>query len=267
MALGPRGRGDLAIGVRPAHFRPSAIFLGIVALFLVSGWMAWSGWGAPRFDVFLFVISGWLVSLCVHEYAHALSGYLAGDVDVAARGYLTLNPLKYTHPVLSLLLPVFYLIIGGIGLPGGAVWINHQHIAGRWKDTAISLAGPAVNVLFTLALCAPFALGVNVTGHVVFWSGVAFLAFLQLTASILNLIPIPGVDGGNAVRPWLSAQYRRGFDAVAPYGLFVFLALLFNPRLNRLFFDFVDRVGAAIGLPTDLYALGWQLFRFWTNIG
>jgi Zn-dependent protease len=258
-------RGDLVVGVPRTAFRPSAVFLGILAVFAASGWMTWSGWGDVRFDLFLFVISGWLVSLCLHEYAHALSGYFAGDVGVAARGYLTLNPLKYTHPVLSLLLPVFYLVIGGIGLPGGAVWIDHQHIGGRWKDTAISLAGPGVNVVFTVGLAAPFLLGAPGATHPEFWAGVAFLGFLQLTASVLNLMPVPGVDGGNAVRPWLPADWRRGFDFVAPWGLLAFIGLLFNPRLNRLFFDFVDGLAAAVGLPAERYALGWQLFRFWTD--
>ena len=262
MAFGP-GQGTV-VGTSRAAFRPSGVFLGILALFVVSGWMTWTGWGTVRFDLFLFVIAGWLVSLCLHEYAHALTGYFSGDASVAARGYLTLNPLKYTHPVLSLLLPIFYLVIGGIGLPGGAVWIDHQHINSRWKDTAISVAGPAVNVLFTLVLVIPFAVGVDLTSHLDFWAGLAFLAFLQLTASLLNLVPIPGVDGGTALRPWLTPQWRRGFDYVAPWGLFVFILLLFNPTLNRAFFTVVDSLADAIGLPPGLYVLGWDLFRFWS---
>jgi Zn-dependent protease len=264
MAFGHRG--DLVVGVPRAAFRPSGVFLGILAIFLTSGWMAWTQWGNVRFDAFLFVIAGWLVSLCLHEYAHALAGYLSGDVSVAERGYLTLNPLKYTHPVLSLLLPIFYLVIGGIGLPGGAVWIDHRHITGRWKDSLISLAGPAVNVIFTVALTVPFLIGVDFLAHPVFWVSVAFLGFLQLTATILNLMPIPGLDGGNALRPWLPVDWRRGFDVVAPWGMLGFIALLFNPTLNRLFFRLVDGLAATIGLPPELYALGWRLFRFWTNV-
>ncbi len=89
-----------------------------------------------RFDVFLFVMAGWLVSLCLHEYAHALvAATWAATTSVADRGYLTLNPLKYTHPVLSIVLPVVFLLLGGIGLPGGAVWIDHRHIRGRWSWT------------------------------------------------------------------------------------------------------------------------------------
>mgnify|MGYP003693968373 CR=1 FL=1 len=47
--------------------------------------------------VFTFVIAGFLVSLCLHEFAHAFTAWRFGDHDVEARGYLTLNPLKYSH--------------------------------------------------------------------------------------------------------------------------------------------------------------------------
>src|SRR5205823_2613693 len=138
------------VRTRRKAFRPSGVFLCLVAIFVTSGWMAWVGFGAAQVDAILFVVSGWLVSLCLHEYAHALTAYRAGDTSVADRGYLTLNPLHYTSPVLSLLLPLFYLFIGGIGLPGGAVWINHAQIRDRWKDSLISLAGPSLNVVFTV---------------------------------------------------------------------------------------------------------------------
>lgn len=264
MALGPRGRGHLVIGLPREAFRPSALFLCILALFITSGAMAYERFGAVRLDIFLFVVAGWVLSLCLHEYAHALTAYRSGDVGVADRGYLTLNPLKYTNPLLSIILPLVFVILGGFGLPGGAVWVDHQYINSRVKDTLISLAGPALNVVFALALIAPFALGVDTFQHYEFWSGLAFLAFLQVTASILNLMPVPGVDGGNAVRPWLSYQWRRNFDLVAPYGMLIFIALLWNPTLNRWFFDIVFAISDALGLPGDLWSSGYSLFRFWS---
>src|SRR5205823_4817708 len=194
-----------AAGVRRAAFRPSGLFLCLVALFAVSGWMAWSGFGAARVNVLLFVISGWVVSLCLHEYGHALPAYRSGDLAVAGRAYPPLSPLRYTIPLLSIFFPIVFLLLGGIGLPGGAVWVDHAHIRGRLRETLISLAGPLVNVAFLLLTVAPFAMDVDTSAHEQFWAGLAFLAFLQLTASLLNLAPIPGVDGGNALRPWLSA--------------------------------------------------------------
>ncbi len=101
---------------------------------------------------------------------------------------------------------------------------------------------------------------------------VAFLAFLQLTASVLNLMPIPGVDGGNVVYPWLSPQWRRGFDHLAPYGmLLLFAGLLWHgsapaalvrttqPILENLSLLFVP---AGVGIIAHWRAAagqGWQI--------
>jgi Zn-dependent protease len=259
---GPR-RDRLVMGVPREAFRPSPIFLAMLALFVASGVMAWNGFGNVRFDVFLFVVSGWIVSLCLHEYAHAVVAFRAGDLTVADRGYLTLNPLKYSNPLLSIILPVVVVLLGGIGLPGGAVWVEHGRIPGRLRHTLISLAGPLTNVVFALLLVIPFALGADIFAHTAFWAGVGLLAFLQITASVLNLLPVPGLDGGNIIQPWLSPKWKRGYALMAPYGFLLIFALLWHPVLNRLFFDLVFAIGDAIGLPNGLYQLGYGLMRFW----
>jgi Zn-dependent protease len=258
------GHGDLTVGVPRGAFRPSVNFLGLVALFVVSGALAWSGSGSAGVNVFLFVVAGWLLSLCVHEYAHALTAYRGGDHTVAARGYLTLNPLKYSHPLLSIVLPLLIVVLGGIGLPGGAVWVERHRLRGRGWDSVVSFAGPAMNVGFALLLVLPFAAGVDIVARLEFWAGVAFLAFLQLTAAILNLLPIPGLDGGNLLQPWLPASWQRGFGQVAPFGLLLMFGLLWEPRINRLFFGAVFGLADLLGLPPGLYRVGFDLFRFWS---
>ena len=184
-------------------FRPSPIFLGLLGVWITGGLMAWYEFGNPTVDTLLFVLGGWLVSLSLHEFSHALFAYRAGDRFVAQRGYLTLNPLKYTHPLLSIGLPLLFLLLGGIGLPGGAVWVDRSAIRGRLRNSLISLAGPAANVVFLIVLVVPFVAGADTGAHPTFWAAVAFFAFLQLTAAVLNLLPVPGLDGGNALRPWL----------------------------------------------------------------
>lgn len=263
MDFGRSGRDRLVLGVPREAFRPSAIFLALVALFVTSGVMAWNEFGNVRLDVFLFVVSGWLVSLCLHEYAHAVVAFRAGDRAVAHRGYLTLNPLKYSHPLLSIVFPVVIVLLGGIGLPGGAVWVDRHQIPGRLRHSLVSLAGPVTNVLFALVLVVPFAIGVDVLTHTEFWAGLALLAFLQVTASVLNLLPVPGLDGGNVLSPWLSAQWQRGYNLMAPYGFLLLFALLWNPTIGGWFFDAVFAVGDLIGLPGPLYVEGLRLIRFW----
>ncbi len=256
-------------------FVPSPIFIGLVALTGVSAWMTWTGFGNVRVDVFLLVICGWLVSLCLHEYAHALVAYFSGDRSVADRGYLRLNPLKYTHPLLSIVLPVVAVILGGIGLPGGAVWVDHAHIGSKLKQSLISAAGPLTNVVFALLLAVPFVTGlgpqiegnrlVGSADHLEFWAALALLAFLQVTASVLNFLPVPGLDGGNMLHPWLSPPYQRAYNLFAPYGFILLFVLLWQSEINQYFFRAVYWLSELIGVPRGLSALGFELMRFWSG--
>jgi hypothetical protein len=83
------------------------------------------------------VIVGWIASVCLHEFGHAIVAYWGGDTTVKDKGYLTLNPLKYTDIGYSLALPVVFLILGGIALPGAAVYINHTLLRSRAWNSAI----------------------------------------------------------------------------------------------------------------------------------
>jgi Zn-dependent protease len=260
-------------------FVPSPVFVGIVALTAVSGWMTYVGYGNVRVDVFLFIIAGWLLSLCLHEYAHAVIAYFSGDRGVADRGYLRLNPLKYTSPLLSIVLPVVVVILGGIGLPGGAVWVDHTHIGSKLRKSLISAAGPLTNVLFALLLAVPFFTGLapdlidqdSATGryylsgdaHTEFWAALGALAFLQVTASVLNLLPVPGLDGGNLLQPWLSPPYQRAYNLFAPYGFILLFILLWQSEINRWFFAAVYWLAELIGIPEETAQLGMALMRFW----
>jgi Zn-dependent protease len=256
-------------------FVPSPVFVGIVALTGVAGWMAWTDFGNVRVDVFLFVVCGWLLSLCLHEYAHALVAYICGDRGVADRGYLRLNPLKYTSPWLSIVLPIVAVVLGGIGLPGGAVWVDHQYIRSKVQESLISLAGPATNLVFALAIAVPFWLGGGrdigffngqIFGpHANFWIALAALGFLQVTASLLNFLPVPGLDGGNIIRPWLNEQYQRAYNLFAPWGFILLFVLLWQSRINVWFFRLVGWLCGLIGIPELLGRVGLEWMRFWTG--
>ncbi|GIF11778.1 site-2 protease family protein [Actinoplanes teichomyceticus] len=258
-------------------FVPSPVFVGIVAIFAVSGVLTWTRYGNVGFDVFLFVISGWLISLCLHEYAHAVAAYFSGDLTVAERGYLRLNPLKYTHPLLSIVLPVIVVILGGIGLPGGAVWVDHRYITSKVKDSLISAAGPLTNIVLAVVAAVPFLFGLGpevvdtgarlviYTAHPEFWQALSVVAFLQITASVLNLLPIPGLDGGSILRPWLSPAYRRAWDMFAPFGFLLLFVALWQTDLGGYFSELVVWLAEHLGLDRYLIADGFELMRFWSD--
>jgi Zn-dependent protease len=249
---------------RHSDRRISPVFLGIVAVTAVTGWATWTGF-AERTDiaVFLFVTGAWVVSLCLHEYAHARTALHSGDVSIGAKGYLTLNPLAYTHALLSIVLPVIFVIMGGIGLPGGAVFIERDRIRGRWRHSLISAAGPLTNVLFAIACTAPFWLDALDGVPAEFLFALAFLALLQVSAAILNFLPVPGLDGYGVIEPWLSHGVKRQIEPFAPFGLLFVFALLWVPQVNSVFFDLVHSVLNGLGVSEAEASIGWSLYRFW----
>ncbi|MCE5292292.1 MAG: site-2 protease family protein [Nocardiaceae bacterium] len=245
--------------------RPSPVFLAVVAVAAAGGALAWvsdinSIWAGV--GVFVLVVAGWIVTLCLHEFAHAYLAWKAGDTEVEIRGYLTLNPVKYSHPVLSIVLPILFIAVGGIGLPGGAVYVQ----ADQFKPTAarfISLAGPLMNALAGVVLLwSIFLLGID-SPHVAFWTGIAFLGFLQITALLLNLLPIPGLDGYGVLEPSLSPQTRAKIEPYRALGLLFVMALLFVPQLNSIFFSVVFWIYGLTGADPLWAQIGGQLTRFW----
>lgn len=256
------------MNIRPLHqsVRPSPVFLVVVALTVGGGVLAWLAADAVKplsyVGVFILVVAGWLVSLCLHEFGHAFTAWRFGDHDVAVRGYLTLNPLKYSHPLLSLGFPVLVIALGGIGLPGGAVYVRTSWMTARQK-TLVSLAGPAANLVLAVLLLA-ITWAFFDPAHLVFWSGLAFLGFLQVTAVVLNLLPVPGLDGYGALEPHLSPETQRALEPAKQWGLFILLILLFTPVLNRWFFSVVFWFVDLSGVPSQLVSIGSQLTRFWS---
>ena len=76
---------------------------------------------------------------------------------------------------------------------------------------------------------------------------------------------MPGVDGGNLLFPWLSPQWQRGFDHVAPYGMLILIALLWSPGINAVVLRRRLRLGDLIGLPVlPGRPTACDLFRFWS---
>jgi Zn-dependent protease len=246
--------------------RISAVFWVLLAVLGTSSWVVWTGFGQnTKFGVFLFVVSGWVVSLCLHEYAHARTALHGGDLTVGAKGYLTLNPLKYANPLLSVILPVVFVMLGGIGLPGGAVFIERHRIHSRWKHSLISAAGPLVNVALAVALLLPIGTGLLDGAPQAFLVAMAFLALLQITAAVLNLMPVPGFDGYGVIEPWLSLKARRAVEPFAPFGMLALFALLWQTPAGTWFWDLAYKVMELFNVPPQLASLGWSAFRFWNG--
>jgi Zn-dependent protease len=217
----------------------------LVALFFFFSIFLWYAGDEPawlqKLLTIIVAVDFWLVSLCLHEFGHALCAYKGGDTSVEDKGYLELNLFKYTDLVRSVIIPTVLLFIGGFGLPGGAVFISPSRLRSKWWETAVSLAGPFATFLCAIVASIPFwfmsedverdILKENTIGAV-YWQCLGFVVFIQCTAMVLNLLPLPPFDGFGAclphlpegVRAWL---YTGQNYTYASYGSLAFVFLMF----------------------------------------
>lgn len=241
----------------PISFSP--LFLAIVGATLLAAILAYTQVFIPGVFAFLFVIGGWVISVCLHEFGHAAIAYLGGDVDVAHKGYLTFDPRKYVNPLLSVILPIVFVLLGGIPLPGGAVYINRALIRTRRMNSLISAAGPAMTFLSAFVLWVPLLLFSPTDGyqHLEFWGAWAFLTFLEFLGVIINLLPIPGLDGYGIIEPYLPPNILVMANKIRPYGFLILLFILMFPNpIGSLFWGAVYGSAQLIGIDLRLVMIG-----------
>ncbi|HWA00012.1 MAG TPA: site-2 protease family protein [Caulobacterales bacterium] len=239
-------------------------FFFLMSLLVFAGAVYELGIGrGGAIGVFVLVFVGWIISLCLHEWGHAVVAWYGGDRSVAERGYLTLNPIRYANPLFSIILPLAFLAMGGIGFPGGAVYVNRSALKSSAWSSAVSAAGPAMNVLclVLLALVLRFApLSDPLAG------GLAFLAFLQTTAIILNLLPVPGLDGFGIIESLFPANERAAIASIGGFVSIAFLVVLYSaPSLFTPLWNAALTICGFLGVREGDIANGDDLFRFWTS--
>jgi len=211
---------------------------------------------------FAIVLFGWIFSLCLHEFSHALVAYYGGDYTVREKGYLTFNPLKYTHPLFSIVLPLLFLVMGGIGLPGGAVYIERERIRNRFLLSAVSLAGPLANLLVAIVLGLILRFSPNINPSLL--PGLSFLLVLQVSAVLFNSIPLPPFDGYGVLEPFIDRAVRDQVNHFRDVSIWIiFLLFWFVPAVSSSFWSTVYRVSTTLGVDWSMVALGLQRFRFW----
>ena len=204
------------------------------------------------------ILVGWIISVVLHEFAHGLVAHWGGDYTIRERGGLSLNPLQYVDPLFSIIIPAAILLIGGLPLPGGATFIRSDLLRGRFWDAAVSLAGPAMNFLLFLACAIPLhpAVGwLDPAAAMDEWTTtqkfLGAMAVLQFFSMVLNLAPIPPLDGFRAISPFLRADLRE--QAMHPQiGMFLFV--MYFLALGRIFpfvFGFFLDLMAKVGFGYD----------------
>jgi len=178
-----------------------------------------------------------IMSVVVHEVAHAWQARREGDDTADRLGRITLNPIPHLDPIGSIILPGLLAWQGGLifgwAKPVPVNPMNYRHyVAG---DIRVSLAGIVSNI--GLAVLATLAAGFmvklrSIVGPVGGVTDVAIMTldyaiYINLILAFFNLIPIPPLDGSHVLAHALPREVAARYREVGQYGLFIVMLLLF----------------------------------------
>lgn len=184
-----------------------------------------------------------IVSVTVHEFAHAFVADRLGDPTPRSQGRVTLNPASHVDPMGTLALVFVHF---GWGRP---VQIQPQNFKNpRLGDLLTSLAGPLSNLLLAVG-----GLMVLKYAPITEWPLGAqqwvFLFFrINLILTVFNLLPIPPLDGGHIIQALLPRRWLPTFRHLQPYGMILVLVLVFMPGLNVMGMLFDSVMGLMLHL-------------------
>ena len=184
-----------------------------------------------------------IFAITVHEAAHGYIARYFGDMTAQEQGRITLNPLRHIDPVGTILVPAITLVLGGI-LFGWAkpVPVNFSRLRSPKKDMLwVAAAGPASNLVMALfwVLVIKFSLVLQ-SG---FSEALAYMGavgiMINLVLMVLNLIPLPPLDGGRIAVSLLPNRLAFQYAKVERYGFFILIALLFTGILSKIMNPFI----------------------------
>ncbi|SFK14712.1 site-2 protease family protein [Methylophaga sulfidovorans] len=205
-----------------------------------------------------------LFAITVHEVAHGWVALKLGDRTAQMLGRLTLNPFKHIDPIGTLLVPGLLLLLGGFVFGWAKpVPVSYQNLHQPKRDMAwVAAAGPAANFIMAIIWAIVAKLGLmlihaDITlGQPMMFMGVAGV-LINTMLMMLNLLPIPPLDGSRVLSSWLPGPMAYKFSRIEPYGFFILLALLYFGILNLILWPLVS---AMLGLLVSVFHLPAQIF-------
>ena len=182
-----------------------------------------------------------LFAITVHEVAHGWVAYQLGDPTAKMLGRLTLNPIKHIDPVGTLLVPGVLLLLGGVVFGWAKpVPITMENLHQPRRDMAIvAAAGPIANLVMAMLWALLMKLGIVFADDVgamaqplIFMGGAGIT--INIVLAVLNLLPLPPLDGGRVASGLLPGRVAVKFDRLEPYGFMIILTLLLTGILGKI---------------------------------
>jgi Zn-dependent protease len=194
------------------------------------------------FEVLIILI----LSICVHEFGHAIVADKLGDPLPRSQGRTTLNPIAHADPIGTLLFPLIALVYShgtslGFGW-GRPVEVSPRHFTRRMTmrtgHMLVALAGPMMNILFGVFISLVYLVLLR-TGAMEPTSRAVepLLMAVQMNFGLFffNLIPAPPLDGGTVLEGFLPQRALPTWHKIAVYGPFVLMAVILIPDVRRVF--------------------------------
>lgn len=191
-----------------------------------------------------------IFAITVHEAAHGYAAKHFGDMTAFNAGRITLNPLKHIDMFGTIILPALTVMLGGI-LFGWAkpVPVDFRRLHNPKKDMLwVAAAGPASN--FVMAVFWALVMKFSVNAPETFVLPMALMAKAGVTINIvlmvLNLLPLPPLDGGRIAVSLLPIKLARPFAQIERYGFIILIILLFSGVLGKILEPLINLVYALI---------------------
>jgi Zn-dependent protease len=180
----------------------------------------------------LIFILAFLVTITIHEAAHAYVANRLGDPTARLLKRLTLNPLAHIDIYGTVIVPFFLILVGSPFVFGWAkpVPIDPYNLANPKKDSAlISFAGPLANIALAtvLAILLRFVL-IPVPAYNFMVGITEILIRFNVVLAVFNLVPIHPLDGGKVLVGLLPERQSRELDNfLNRFGMFILIFLIF----------------------------------------
>jgi Zn-dependent protease len=203
-------------------------------------------------------------AITLHEAAH---GYVArhyGDMTAHQEGRITLNPLRHIDPIGTVALPLVLLVAGKL-FGGGIIFgwakpvpVNFANLRHPKRDMLwVAAAGPLSNLAMTLLWALVFKLATSIPGST-FGLPLALMGaagvFFNIIIMVLNLVPLPPLDGGRILVSLLPHRMAWRFARIEPYGFLILIVLLFTGVLGYLLWPAIVALMALVALLFGLSA-------------